>query len=337
MSEKEYLPIGKVPGDLLDHLLTRYRTPHDPLVIVPPDYGVDAAALSIGGETLFVKSDPITFASTDAMRYLLAVNANDIACMGGIARWLTVVSLLPENATTREMVEQQFIDLQRACQTQNISLIGGHTEVTQGVDRPLLIGTMLGTAGPTGLLEPGKAQSGDELWITHSIALEGTALLAHEREDELVQALGRDLVGAARALLLDPGISISRDAQELLKTHVITAMHDPTEGGVATAIHEIAAASDLGAKIDGAAIPILDETRAIANHFGIDPLGMLSSGAILFTCKPGEQSRLNSVAIPVSRVGVLTDEPGRVTISTERGDEPLTRFDSDEVTRAFAT
>lgn len=336
MNSNSVLPPGKLPGDLLDRLIRAYKTPPDASVVIDTSYGFDAAAISIGGETLLVKSDPITFATADAAQYLVAVNANDIACLGGIPRWMTVVSLLPDGSTTPELIEQQFADLQRACQNEGISLIGGHTEITIGLDRPLLIGTLLGTVGPNGLLEPGKAQAGDEIWITHSAAIEGTALLASEKEQELRDALGDDIVGFAQTLLLEPGISVSRDAQSLLRTGAVTAMHDATEGGVATAIHEIAAASGLGAEIDGAAIPILESTQAIANHFGIDPLGLISSGALLIAAKPGGEALLTQATVPIAKIGVLTEDPTRITISTEAGVQELRRFDSDELTRVLS-
>ncbi len=334
MSDSGYLPAGKLPGELLNRLLTSYRTPRDASVIVESNYGFDAAALTVGGETLLVKSDPITFASTDAARYLVAVNANDIACLGGIPRWMTVVSLLPEGSTPDD-VERQFAELQRACAFEGISLIGGHTEITAGIDRPLLIGTLLGTVGPHGLLEPGKARAGDHLWLTQSAGIEGTALLASEREDELRTALGEDVVGVAKALLVEPGISVSRDARALLATGKVTALHDPTEGGVATAIHEIAAASGLGADIDEASIPVLPETTAICAHFGIDPLGLLSSGSLLVAAPPDAGIDLLAPMVLMTRVGILTNTPGALRISTERGVEPLQRFDSDEITRVL--
>lgn len=335
MDSKSVLPAGKVPGQLLERLLRTYRTSPDDSVVVDASYGFDAAAISLGGETLLVKSDPITFATTDAATYLVAVNANDIACMGGIPRWMTVVALLPEGSTTPESIEQQFADLQRACEYEGVSLIGGHTEITPGIDRPLLIGTMLGTVGPSGFLEPGKAAAGHELWLTHSAGIEGTALLAHEKNAELRTAVGDDIVTQAQSLLIEPGISVSDDAQALLRTGVISALHDPTEGGVATAIHEIAAASGLGAEIDGGAIPILACTQAITSHFGMNPLGLLSSGCLLIATPPGSEMLINSTLVPVARVGVLTDTPESLTISTTGGIEDLPRFDSDEFTRAF--
>lgn len=335
MPDSTILPAGKLPGDLLDRLLRTYRTKADDSVIVDASYGFDAAAVSIGGETLLVKSDPITFATTDAARYLVAVNANDIACLGGVPRWMTVVSLLPEGATTANLVEQQFRDLQRACDAEGISLIGGHTEVTIGLDRPLLIGTLLGTIGPHGFLQPGTATAGDEIWLTQSAGIEGTALLAYELADQLERALGADIVQAAQSLLDDPGISVSGDAQSLLATGLVTAMHDPTEGGVATAIHEIAAASNLGAQIDGTSIPLQAATIALSTHFDLDPMGMLSSGALLIAAKPGAEALFRAAKVPITRIGVLTNRPGSVTIIRKRGEEPLLRFDSDEITRAL--
>ncbi len=336
MTSQNILPPGKLPGHLLDRLIRTYKTAVDSSVIIDTSYGFDAAAINIGGETILVKSDPITFATADAAQYLVAVNSNDIACLGGIPRWMTVVSLLPEGSTTPEIVEKQFADLRRACEYEGISLIGGHTEITMGLDRPLLIGTLLGTVGPNGFLEPGKAEAGDELWMSHSAALEGTALLAFEKQAELRQAIGSEAVGTAQALLLDPGISVSRDAQHLLRTGAVTALHDATEGGVSTAIYEIAAASGLGVEVDGAAIPILECTQQIADHFDIDPLGLISSGALLIAAKPGAEAVLNTSMVPLTRIGVLTEDANSLTISTESGVQDLRRFDSDELTRALA-
>ena len=331
------LPPGKLPGAMLERLLVKYHTPPDASVLVDTSYGFDAAAIRLGDETLLVKSDPITFAGSNAAHFLVSVNANDIACLGGTPRWMTLVALLPEHSTTPQLVEGLFADVQRACEVEGISLIGGHTEITIGVDRPLLIGTLLGTIGPYGLLKPGDARAGDELWMSHNPGIEGTALLAFEREQELTAALGPEIVKAAQALLQHPGISVSRDANNLLATGIVTALHDATEGGVATAIHEIAAASGLGAAVDGAAISILPETAAITTHFGLDPLGLISSGALLIATTPGRESLLNTCNVPLTRIGVLTDQPGRVTISTERGEQNLQRFDSDELARALAT
>lgn len=337
--QSQVLPAGKLPGNMLQRLIQQYRTPPDRTVLVNAAYGFDAAAIAVGAETLIIKSDPITFATANAARYLVAVNANDIACMGGIPRWMTVVGLLPENTTTPESVEQLFSDLRDACITEGITLIGGHTEITIGLDRPLLIGTLIGEPGTTGLLEPGHASAGDELYVTKSIALEGSALLASELSSTLRPALGDDVVERAASLLERPGISVTRDARLALDTGLVTALHDPTEGGLATAIHEIAEASGLGARIDGELVPVMPETRAIAGYLGIDPLGLLSSGALLIAAKPGSGGKLTDAfagsGIPIAMVGILTNPEDNCTIERRGSVTDLPRYDSDELARAL--
>lgn len=339
-SQSPVLAPGKLPGDLLARLISQYRTPADDSVVVDARYGFDAAAISVGTDTLIVKSDPITFATEDAAHYLVAVNANDISCMGGIPRWLTVVALLPEHTTTPDLVEGLFSDLQLACTVAGISIVGGHTEITLGVDRPLLIGTMLGTIGPSGLLAPGKATAGDQIFVTKWIGLEGTALLANERADELSSALGDDIVASAAALLKNPGIAISGDAQQALGTGVVVALHDPTEGGLATAVHELAEASGLGAVIEREAIPIRAETRRLCDHFGIDPLGLLSSGSLLVAVSPDAASTLENAfantGIPIHHIGYFTGASGGCWITSANDRSSLPRYDSDELTRVLS-
>jgi hydrogenase expression/formation protein HypE len=332
---------GKLPGPMLQRLISEYRTPSDDSVVVNASYGFDAAAIEVGGETIIVKSDPITFATTDAARYVVAVNANDIACMGGVPRWLTVVALLPEKATTPELVESLFSDLRDACVSEGIMLVGGHTEITFGLDRPILVGTLIGTARPEGMLRPGMARAGDELYVTKTIGIEGTAILAAELRDRLIGALGDEAVRSAASLIDDPGISVTLDAATALDSGVVTALHDPTEGGLATAVHEIAEASSLGAVLTAEEVPIRPVTRRMCDHLGIDPLGLLSSGALLIAARPDSGPTLKRhferAGIPVTRIGVLTTKDTGCTIIEQGTPAPLPRFDSDELARALSS
>lgn len=334
------LPAGKLPADLLQRLITAYRTPADDSVLVNASYGFDAAAITVGEETLIIKSDPITFATSNAARYLVAVNANDIACMGGIPKWMTVVGLLPEGGTSPESVERMFSELHDACTAEGIMLIGGHTEITIGLDRPILIGTLIGKPGETGILAPGGASVGDELYVTKWVGLEGTALLASELSESMRNAVDDAAIDRALSLLDAPGISVTRDARLALDSGVVTALHDPTEGGLATAVHELAEASHLGARVNGAAIPMLPETRSIAEHLGIDPLGLLSSGALLVAARPGSEDALRSAfaesGIPIARIGILTKSDDGLTIVRHGMVSNLPRFDSDELARALS-
>jgi hydrogenase expression/formation protein HypE len=333
------LASGKLPGPLLDRLIEAYRTAPDADVIVPAGYGRDAAAIQIAGDApIIVKSDPITFATSAAARYLVAVNANDIACLGGIPRWLTVVMLVP-TGTHESSVEQLFADLKTACDGLDIAVIGGHSEVTDAVTRPVLVGTMLGLAGPWGLLEPGDAKVGDDILLTQAAGIEGTALLARERTGELSVALGHPVVRHAAKLLQLPGISVVGAAHALLASSVVHALHDPTEGGVATSIHELASASNCGVEILRDSIPVLPETAAICQHFGLDPIGLLGSGALLVAVSPRNRIDVERAArqagFPITRIGRLVDQAEGATMLTSEGRVPLPRFDADEVTRVL--
>ncbi len=334
------LPAGKLPGPLLERLIETYRTDPDPDVLVAPGYGRDAAAIHLDGSgPLVVKSDPITFATTAAATYLVAVNANDIACLGGTPRWLSVVLLLPEHDTTIGQVESLFADLQVACNDAGVSVIGGHTEVTSAVNRPVFVGTMLGIASAHGLIEPGRAQPGDDLLLTKWIGIEGTALLARERTAELVAAIGESTVSRAAKLLRMPGISIVRDAQAVCESPGITALHDPTEGGIATAIHEIASASHCGAEILADAIPVLPETTAICTYFGLNPLGLLSSGSLLIAVSQDHRRSVELTAagagIPITHIGRLAEADRGVTMIGRTGRANVPRFDADEAARVL--
>lgn len=331
---------GKLPGPLLDRLISTYRTRPDRSVLVPPGYGRDAAVLQLeSGVQLIIKSDPITLASDAAADYLVAVNANDIACLGGVPCWLSVVALLPERSTTEALVEHLFADLRQACDASGISIIGGHTEITVGIDRPLLIGTMLGIPGPQGILEPGGGQENDDVLVTKWIGIEGTALLARQRTADLGTTLDEAVRSRAANLLRHPGISIIHDAHVALAVPGITALHDPTEGGVATAIHELGRVSGCGAEIIAEAIPILPETRTICDVLELNPLGLLSSGALLMSVSPGRREPVEAecrrLGIPVAHIGRLVPATEGFTMIRDGKRQLLPRFDADEVTRVL--
>src|SRR5919109_441546 len=175
---------GKLPPELLHRLLTSY-TRADPRVIVGPAVGEDAAIIDMGDRYLIAKSDPITFATDAIGYYAVVVNANDIATRGGQPKWFLATLLLPERDCTEALVESIFAQVAQACESFGIALIGGHTEVTYGLDRPILSGHMLGEVAPTALVTTGGAQVGDVLLLTKGICLEGASIIARERECDL--------------------------------------------------------------------------------------------------------------------------------------------------------
>lgn len=333
------LPVGKLPYELLGSLLAGLESVDDS-VVVGPGLGRDAAVIDLDGTLLVIKNDPITFVSQEAGVYLVHVNANDLSCLGAVPRWMLVTALLPETGSTEALVAELFEQLKTTCDQLGISLIGGHTEITAGVSRPLLSGTLIGTAGPTGILLPGQAQRGDRLLLARPAGIEGTALLATERSSELTEAYGVDFVARSKRLLHDPGISIVGIARILLNTGAVTALHDPTEGGVANGVREIAAASGLGAVMNRDLVPLREETATIAQHFGIDPLGMLSSGTMLATISAADVDRVvercSIEGIQTAVIGKLTSPSSGFHLIENNLSLELPIFQTDEVTRALA-
>ncbi|HZQ65145.1 MAG TPA: AIR synthase-related protein [Gaiellaceae bacterium] len=338
-SDDMHLPVGKLPAHLLGRLIASYAT-SDPTVLVGPGIGGDAAAIDLGGRVLVVKSDPITFASKQPAQYLVDINANDLACLGGRPRWMMVTALLPEG-TTEQRVEAHFRELRDACQQRQISLVGGHTEVTFGLSRPILVGVLIGDSEPGRLLRPGGARPGDVLLLTGAIAVEGTALVARELGARLDGAVDRAAIDRAAGFLDDPGISIAAEASALLDAGGVTALHDPTEGGLATGVRELALAAGCGATIDREAVPVLPETAAIAAALDLDPLGMLASGSLLAAADAASVDGLIATArrlgFALTAIGEVTGEAGRFVIREGGVERELPLYDSDEVTRALET
>lgn len=330
------LPAGKLPGWLLKKILPGMIG--DERVLVGPGVGFDAAAIAVGDEILVAKTDPITFASERAAFHLVEVNANDLACMGAQPRWLLVTSLLPIGVTPADVLSS-FAELTEACRLRGVQVVGGHTEIVPGIDRALLIGSMLGVTSPDHLVKPGGARAGDVLMLTKGLAIEGTALLAQERSEELLPLVGEDLLRRAARLLHDPGISVVADCQAAVAVNGVTALHDPTEGGLATAIREIAAPARLGARLEADRIPVLPETAAICDALALDPLGLLASGSLLLAAEPEHATdvrvAIGAAGIPVAEIGILTDEE-EFTMVRNGVEEPLPNFAVDEIARLNA-
>ena len=331
------LPAGKLPGWLLNKVLPRASA--DPSVLVGPGLGRDAAAIAVGDRVIVAKNDPITFASENGAAHLVEVNANDVACMGATPRWLLVTGLLPHGVTPADVLNQ-FAELRETCRQRSVELIGGHTEIVPGLERPILVGMMLGEASPNDLVTPGQARPGDVLLVTKGLAIEGTALLARERADELRARIGEEAVQAAANLLHDPGISIVKEAEIARRSGGITALHDPTEGGLATAVRELAMLSGTGVEIDADSVPILPETLAVADALDLDPLGMLASGSLLIAARPEAVTTIvrdiEAARIPVRIVGTLTDDPSSFTLIYDGTRRDLTEFAVDEVARLLS-
>jgi hydrogenase maturation factor len=325
-----------LPADILERLLRTYTTSiHG--VVVGASIGEDAAAIDFGEKYLLAKTDPVTFVAEDIGTYTIFVNSNDIAAMGGRPLWFLATVLLPPKGATPELVERIFGQLSSACRRIDVAFCGGHTEITVGIDRPIVIGTMLGEVEKNRLVTTGGARPGDDILLTKAIAIEGASIIGREKGEELARLFGGEMERRCRNLAEIPGISILEDARVAMRNGRVHSMHDPTEGGLANALHEIAAAADVGLVVDGDRIPILDDCRILCRHYGLDPLGLIASGSLLITVEPSDSGKmmrsLEEAGVPVAIIGKITGKEKGVKIRSEGRIEDLPRFDRDEITK----
>ncbi len=268
------------------------------------------------------------------------VNANDIACCGARPRWFLATLLLPEHDTTPDLVEEIFAQMAGACDELGVTLCGGHTEITQGLERPIVIGQMLGEVGHDAYVRGAGARAGDAIILTKGIAVEGTALIAREKPDALAGVMDERELQRCAGFLRDPGISVVKDARLALEAGEVHALHDPTEGGIATGLWELAEAAGLGLRVDADRLPVLPECALMCRHLGLDPLGLIGSGSLLIAA-PHEDARrivqrLSDANIAAAIIGELTSaDEGHRLRSADGRLESLPQFSRDELTRLF--
>jgi hydrogenase maturation factor len=336
----EHLPIGKLNLETLRQLLAKAPM-NDDRVLVGPQIGEDVAVIEMHDVCLVAKTDPITFATDEIGWYAVTINANDIATSGATPKWFLATVLLPEGRTTEECATEIFDQIAAACAELGVSLIGGHTEVTHGLDRPIVIGQMLGEVARSHLVHTAGAKPGDLLLLTKAVALEGTAILAREKPAFLRQ-LGHseDAIARLRNLLHDPGISVVRDARIACRAGRVHAMHDPTEGGVVTGIWELAIAANVGVEVDFEELQRLNPYGELWEKLELDSLGVIASGALLISAPEAHAMQimwaLLDEGLDCGIVGnILPSHQGvRLRRAAELTDLP--RYDQDEITKLFA-
>ena len=331
------LPPGKLPNDLLREYLNQFIF-DDPSILINPGVGEDTAAVNIAPEEVLVlKSDPITFATDSIGQYAVLINANDIATSGATPRWLLTTLLFPCGVTPYE-IRNVINELKSFCRQWDITLCGGHTEITDAVTRPVVTGMMAGTVARHDLIDKRNMAPGDRVLLTKGVAVEGTAIIAREFGDRLKNlGMADSEIDSGREFLAS--ISIITEARIAAESRSVSAMHDVTEGGLATAAEELSIAGGYGIKINMDTIPVFKVTRKVCGLLGINPLGLIGSGSLLICCRPiGFDSLISSIrraGIDVTCIGeVLEEEPGIVAFSRSQP-APWPQFEVDEITRLF--
>lgn len=330
------LHVGKLPPELLARLLARAPI-HDGRLLVGPGVGLDCAVIDFGATLLVLKSDPITFAVDEIGWYAVQVNANDVATSGAAPRWLLVTLLLPEGRSTAQLVDQIGEQVSAACREIGVTLVGGHTEITFGLERPILVCTLAGEVERERLVTPRGAAPGDRLLLTKGVPIEATAILAREFPGRLEQHFTPQEIEQAGDFLRRPGISVLREAQAAVRAGGVSAMHDPTEGGLACALWELAEASGRRLVIDPSAVPIPPLAGRLCQAFGIDPLAAIASGALLMAARPERTAvirrAVEAEGVPCAEIGGVEEGPAGVWRAG--GLEELPRPERDEIARVY--
>ncbi len=245
--------------------------------------------------------------------------------------------MLPEGAG-EELLNEIMDQMQAALGEVGVGLIGGHTETTPGLDRPLIIGFMMGEADKDKYVTTGGAHPGDVIILTKSAGIEGTAVLAQDLDAVLRKRVKHDVLLSAKSML--SRISVVPEAMRAVEAGGVSSLHDPTEGGVLNGIWEMAEAAEVGVVIREGAIPIADETRSICSALEIDPLKLMGSGALLIASKPDEAqsiiSAIHELGIEASVIGEATHEAdGRILLRSDGSIVPIEAVDQDEVYRVL--
>lgn len=304
-----------------------------------PGIGRDAAVIDIGNKYLVAKTDPVTLASKKTGWYLVNINANDIACMGAKPQWLIATLLLPQKGTTEKSIEEIFTTISKACKKLGIILCGGHCEVTYGIDRPIIVGAMFAELDKKKLVA-GNVRPGDSIILTKGIAIEGTAIIANERGKLLKKKFSPSFIGRAKTYLHNPGISVVKEALIANSVANVHYMHDPTEGGLATGLYEVARACNVGLIVEEDKIPVFPESKILCEEFGLDIMGTIASGALIIICSHGSTEKiitaLKKNKIMASVIGEIAEKKIGAKIKDVNGRiHNLKYFPQDEITKIY--
>ncbi|MFW9965785.1 MAG: AIR synthase family protein [Candidatus Thorarchaeota archaeon] len=274
---------GKVPADVLGRVIFAHLGKEDRNLLLGPAIGEDASLIRIGDAILVAATDPITGSVEDIGWLAVHINANDVATFGVRPQWFLASIMLPSGFQEAEL-RRIMIQIHEAALALDITVAGGHTEITEGIDRPIIAGFMMGVTAENRYVTSSGAKPGDIIIMSKTAAIEGTAILAAEGEPVLSERLSAQILD--EALSLRSQISVVEDGIIAFETGQITAMHDPTEGGILGGLHEICDASQVGFEINLDSIAIHEATSAICDVLSVNALELISSGCMLMTSTP---------------------------------------------------
>jgi hydrogenase maturation factor len=335
------LSIGKLNPFILKQQVFSRLGKQDSRVLLGPKIGEDATVIDFGDRALVVHSDPITGAVENVGWLAVNVCTNDIATRGVRPQWILTVLLLPENFTLTQL-KNVTTQIDKAAKNIGVAVVGGHSEITSGINRPIIITTAIGETVNKKFVQTSGAKIGDALILTKGAAIEGTAILAHELDKFLEAKIGRKMLEKAKQFIKKT--SVVEDALTAIEAsgEAVHAMHDATEGGVACGLQELSWASNVGLIVQEREIPVYPETEAICKALNIDPLRTISSGTLIISAENGKAEKivasLKQKGIKASIIGtILSKEEGACIIRKNGTKLDLTEPVKEELWKALET
>lgn len=304
------MKVGKVPESVLKRSVFKQLHTKREEVLLGAGVGEDCAAMQLREDEVFVIStDPITGTAQDIGELAIQITVNDLASAGAEPIGVMLTILLPEETEEAEL-KTVMAQVESACEKNRIQVMGGHTEVTTVVNQIVISVTGVGKAKEGSMISTAGAEPGMDILLTKWIGIEGTAILAKEKEEELRGRFAQPFIDRAKAF--DQYLSVLPEAATAVKSGV-AAMHDVTEGGIFGALWELAEASGVGLEIDLKKIPLKQETVEICEYFGVNPYGLISSGSMLMAAKDG-----NGLALELEKAGIPAVVIGKATAGNDR-------------------
>ncbi|MEA5002726.1 MAG: AIR synthase family protein [Christensenella sp.] len=326
---------GKLTNDQLQKFIIDKITPKNAETVVGAGVGEDCCAVRLTDGLCVVSTDPITASSEQTGILAIHINANDIAAAGAKPIAALVTLLIPPSAT-EERISKVMQQLIQTAEGLGIDIIGGHTEVTDSVNRLIVSVTMIGKpVMPGRIFKTADMKVGEDIILTKYAALEGTSIIASDFAKELEGLLNED--DQKQLMQIGELLSVVKDGTIAATVAGVSAMHDVTEGGVIGALCEMCDASGTGAEVDFNKIPIYPITQKICDHYGIDVFGLISSGSMLITAQNGGAviEALRAAGVGATVIGKVTEQ-GVFDISGGKRRE-IAPYRADELYKVLKT
>jgi hydrogenase expression/formation protein HypE len=338
--------LGKATAELFEQVILRRLGSADPDVLVGPEHGVDVGVVRVAdGVAMALTADPVfivpAYGWERAAWFAVHILASDAATSGLPLRWMAVDLNLPPEITDDELTGL-WDAFHRTCRDIGIAVVTGHTARYEGCAWPMVGGAVCMASGPQDrYVTPKMARPGDLVVVTKGAAIEATALFAATFPDRLAKGIGEDAVKAADSLFermtVVPEATVAREFG--LREDGVTAMHDATEGGVFGGLTEVAAASNVGMRVDLARIPVRPEVLTVCEHAGMDPYTSISEGTLICTAVEGRSEEfvraLDDAGIDAAIVGEVTEADLGTVLVTEDGERELEHPGVDPFWAAF--